>query len=103
MWSVIATDAQAQTKSESQAAAVAAIEKLGWKIRFDEKSPGKPVVEVILDDSYLTGVASKVTNADLEHLEGLKNLEELAIQDTGVTDAGVKDLQNALPKCNIRK
>jgi len=63
-WSVIATDAQAQTAKESQATAVAAIRKLGGNVTFDEKSPGKPLVSVDLS-------STKVTDAGLVHLKGL--------------------------------
>ncbi|MCH8922648.1 MAG: leucine-rich repeat domain-containing protein, partial [Planctomycetes bacterium] len=50
-----------------------------------------------LDLSY----NNKITDAGLEHLKGLKNLQSLDIQYTDVTDAGVKKLQRALPKCKI--
>jgi hypothetical protein len=44
-----------------------------------------------------------VTDARLEHLKGLTSLQSLYLQKPKVTDAGVKDLQSALPKCKIIK
>ena len=41
--------------------------------------------------------------ASLKELAGLKNLTELALENTKVTNAGVKELQKALPKCKIFK
>jgi len=37
----------------------------------------------------------------LEHLKGLSNLLSVDLEATQVTDAGVKKLQKALPKCDI--
>jgi len=119
-WSVISTDVQAQTMKESQDAAVAAIRKLGGNVRFDEKSPGKPLVSVDLSDTkvsdaglvHLKGltklqslslISTKVTDAGLVHLKGLTKLQSLNLSFSKVTDAGVKDLQTALPKCKIQK
>jgi hypothetical protein len=39
----------------------------------------------------------------LPELKELTNLRELFIRNTRVTDAGLKDLQAALPKCRIVK
>ncbi|MFP6657003.1 MAG: hypothetical protein VB853_02415 [Pirellulales bacterium] len=44
---------------------------------------------------------TKVTDAGLAHLSGLTKLERLWLTRTQVTDAGVKKLQQALPKCDI--
>jgi Leucine-rich repeat (LRR) protein len=46
---------------------------------------------------------TEVTDAGLVHLKGLTKLQSLNLSDTKVTDAGVKDLQAALPKCEIQK
>jgi Leucine-rich repeat (LRR) protein len=81
---------------ESQAAAVAAIKKLGGRVTFDEKKPGKPVVGVSLS-------GQDVTDASLVHLKGLASLKYLVLMNTQVTDAGVEDLQSALPRCKISK
>ena len=46
--------------------------------------------------------SADITNAGLQHLKGLTNLEELIyFSDTKVTDAGVKGLQKSLPKLKI--
>jgi hypothetical protein len=44
-----------------------------------------------------------VTDAGLEHLIGLTNLQYLNLTMTDVTDAGVTDLQQALPKLKIHR
>jgi hypothetical protein len=44
-----------------------------------------------------------VTDAGLKHLTTLKNLTELWLQETKVTEAGVQELRKALPKCFIIK
>ena len=77
-----------------QAQAMAEIRKLGGKVTVDEKSPDKPAVSVDL-------AGTKVTDAGLEHLKGLGQLQELRLAATDVTDKGVKKLQQALPKCQI--
>ena len=54
-----------------QAKTIAAIEKLGGKVAVDEDSPGRPVIGVdfgqIANDLHRT----RITDAGLEHLEGL--------------------------------
>ena len=42
-----------------------------------------------------------MTDAGLEHLKGLMQLQRLVLRNTKVTDAGVRDLQKALPNCKI--
>ncbi len=44
---------------------------------------------------------TQVTDAGLEHLQGLTRLEWLHLFGTQVTDAGVNDLKRALPNCNV--
>jgi hypothetical protein len=84
--SVIATDAQAQTAKESQAAAVAAIKKLGGTVTFDKKNPGRPIVSV--DLSF-----TKVTDAGLVQLKGLTKLQTLYLARTKVTGPGREHLK----------
>ena len=71
---------------------VAALQKLGALIRQDDQGE---VFEV-----YLAG--TKITDAGLVHLKGLTNLQKLIISGS-ITDAGVADLQKALPNCEISK
>jgi hypothetical protein len=42
-----------------------------------------------------------VTDAGLEHLKRLTQLEQLDLYETKVTRADVEELQQALPKCKI--
>lgn len=46
---------------------------------------------------------TKITDAGLWHLTRLENLRTLDLTNTKVTDAGVKELQKALPKCEVRR
>ena len=45
----------------------------------------------------------KITDAGLVHLKGLTKLQELDLHNTKITNAGIADLQKALPNCQIRK
>lgn len=54
------------------------------------------LVELWLSDT-------RVTDAGLQHLKGLPQLERLWLDNTQVSDAGVAKLQQALPKCEIRR
>ncbi len=93
-----------------QARAIAEIKKLGGKVTVDEKSPDKPVIGVDLSRTKLTDAAlehlegltnlrsldltnSKVTDVGLKHLIGLTNLQSLELWDTQVTDAGMEHLE----------
>ena len=52
----------------------------------------------------VTGVyAPSVSDAGLVHLKGLTKLKTLGLERTKVTDAGVAELKQALPKCRIGK
>jgi len=66
---------------------IAAIEKLGG--RFSSDPPGLHLEN------------TKVTDAGLEHLEGMTGMTLLTLGDTLVTNTGVEKLQAALPKCKI--
>ena len=54
-----------------------------------------------LERLALVGTLTKVTDAGLEHLKGLTNLEGLWLDHTKVTDADVARLKQALPDCQI--
>ena len=71
--------------SADQAKAIAEIEELHGFVTRDETNPDKPVIG--LD---LTG--SDVTDAGLQHLRGLPQLQELVLHHTKVTDAGLGHL-----------
>ena len=79
---------------EAEDKAVKAIQELGGRITRDKTAKGKPIVGV--DLGY-----TKVTNAGLKHLSGLKNLRGLALIGTKVTGKGKADLKKALPKLKI--
>ena len=42
-----------------------------------------------------------VSDLGVVHLEGLKNLTHLSLQQSHVTGAGIRNLQQALPECEI--
>jgi Leucine-rich repeat (LRR) protein len=48
-------------------------------------------------------LSGSITDSGLVHLKGLTNLQQLYLEDTQITDAGVADLQKALPNCKIYK
>ena len=54
-----------------------------------------------LEVVYLNG--TKVTDAGLVRLKPMTNLEFLDVRGTMVTAEGVKKLQQALPRCEIRR
>jgi len=46
---------------------------------------------------------AQVTDAGLKHLHGLTQLKVLYFGGTKVTEAGIQELQEALPKANINR
>jgi uncharacterized protein YjbI with pentapeptide repeats len=82
---VVASGCTANVNPE-QAKAIAEIEKLGGKVTFDEKSREKSVIGVNLS-------GTTVTDAGLEHLKGLTQLQELSLTDTKVSGAGLEHLK----------
>ena len=68
-----------------QAKAAAEIKKMGGRIKVDEKSPGKPVIDVVFFETTLT-------DAGLVHVSRLTKLKRLTLEDTQVTDAGLVHL-----------
>jgi hypothetical protein len=68
-----------------KAEAVRAIERVGGKVIRDEKAPGKPVIAVFLNTPAMT-------DAGLEVLGELKQLQELDLTGSRVTASGLKEL-----------
>ncbi len=87
---VVASNAVGEDKvvkrSDAEKKAITAIKKLGGKVTFAEKKPGKPVISVDL-------TATKVTDAGLVHLKGFTDLQPLHLSYTTVTDAGLVHLK----------
>jgi hypothetical protein len=100
---------------KEQEKAIAEIEALGGKV---EKSPEKPGIQVNLGflpvtDAGLEHVKglmqlqwldlehTRVTDNGSECLVGLTELRRLDLCETEVTEAGVEQLQEALPKASI--
>ena len=105
-----------KSSPKAQAEAVAAIEKLGGRVRLDAKS-GEATVGLhntqITDAglTHLKGMTSlrgldlhntQITGAGLVHLKGLTSLKWLYLNDTQITDAGLTEIKAALPKCNVQ-
>src|SRR5205085_1303964 len=78
---------------DPEAKAVAEIKSLGGRIRWDDKLPGTPVVEVDLSD---TGVM----DAALAHLKRLKHLRIVDLRGTATTDRRLANLK-ALTRLQI--
>ena len=79
--------------SQVKAESVAALKKLGAYIRRNEQGE---VVEVNL-------MRTQITDEGLVHLKALTRLQDLSFGHNKITDAGVADLQKALPNCVIQK
>ena len=62
------------------------IEELGGIVQYDEKIPERPIVKV-----FFNGL--DITDANLVHVKGLINLEELGLKDTQVGDPGLEHLK----------
>src|SRR5208283_5438635 len=77
----------AAERNSDQAKAVAEIEKVGGKVTFDEKSPGRPVISVDFTNT-------QVTDSALAHLERLTQLRDLSLWYTNVTDAGLEHIKD---------
>jgi internalin A len=69
--------------AEEDTQAVDGVVALGGKILRDDNMPGKPVISVEF---------TKVTDAGLKEVAGLKSLKTLNLAGTQVTDVGLKEL-----------
>ena len=105
-----------QTKREREA--VAGIEELGGRVTYDWQffsmgvplppPPGPAWLRSMLGDYFFATVRrvslnARFDDAGLERLKGLRQLQELAIANSPVTDEGLKKLQQALPNCRIER
>lgn len=75
-----------------QTEAIAAIERLGGKVKFADDRPGRPVVEIALG-------GTAVSDADLGRLACFPELETLSLFDSAIGDAGLAHLK---PLANLR-
>ncbi len=74
---------------------VAALRKLGGKVKVDRKRPGDPVTEIDLSKTA-------VTDADLASLKVFPFLEVLNLSDTQVSDTGLTHLKGLTNLSNVR-
>lgn len=84
----VLTESQTQTADVDP---VTALETLGAKFTRNEQS----------DIWKVTLLDTKITYAIFMNLKAIGNLKELRLSETMVTDAGVINLQEALPNCRI--
>ena len=75
-----------------QAETIAAIERLGGRVKFADDQPGRPVIEVALG-------GTAVSDADLARLACFPELETLSLFDSSIGDAGIAHLK---PLVNLR-
>ena len=85
------TPITAQQEPTSPTTVETLVETLGGRVSQNEQGE---IVGVRLS-------GPEVTDAGLAHLAGLPALESLYLSDTLVTDAGISELQEALPNCRI--
>ena len=101
-------------QSRAHGEAVTAIEKLGGRISKRVTSGGITWTAVawlgrLAGEDLASDVTrvdfsnTQVTDAGLEHLRGLTELQEVGLSNTQVTDAGVAELQKTLPNCKIER
>ena len=83
---------QAKVDETAVQSAVSALKKLRARIKRDANGDVK-MVELM---------STKITDAGLEHFKGLTELEALVLHGNKITDAGVAELQKALPNCKIQ-
>ncbi|MGA2032903.1 MAG: hypothetical protein ABSG68_11635 [Thermoguttaceae bacterium] len=85
-------------QARRQREAAAAFEKLGGSVTWSKPS-GPAWLRGLLGDDFLRTVLyvdlgnTRLTDADLESLTKLKQLQELGLQKTGITDVGLVNLK----------
>lgn len=91
--------AAAKVDPQADAKAVQLVQKLKGHLRRDLTKPGKPIVDVDLTSGMYSSDAHGLqftpggaTDADLQDLAGLTELNALNLTGTKVTDAGLKHL-----------
>ncbi len=91
-------------RARRQDEAVEEIEKLGGQVQYDYEAqgvnpPGPAWLRNLLGENFFATVVAvdlslqQVTDAGLEHLKGLTQIQTLCLVQTMVTDEGVKKLQ----------
>jgi len=60
------------------------------------------MADVLTEQVHLYFGHSQITDVGLKELAKMKNLGSLELDKTQVTDAGVAELQKALPSCDIK-
>ena len=88
-----------QSKARRQKAAVEAIEKIGGRISYDPKVSQRPnwLKSILGDDSFKANDdvrldGTKVTDMDLDNLLGMPNLRILCLNETGISDEGLRKI-----------
>src|SRR6185436_4842937 len=107
---ILATSGFADEPAEGQAAAIAALRKLGADVSSESVSLRNSEV-TDADLIHLKGMTSvtkvalmnckKVTDAGLMHLKGLKKVETLYLPYTSVGDAGLEHLKGMTSLTNL--
>jgi hypothetical protein len=72
--------------NSAEAAAAAMIQRVGGRFEFDQQNAEHRIIKVFLHET-------KVTDADLESLGGIANLQALYLGRTAITDAGLAHLK----------
>ena len=74
----------------------------GLHLAYNQLTTLPPEIGKLTELKWLWLEGNPITDADLEHLKSLKNLETLDLSETKVTKEGVAALKQALPRCVIK-